>query len=137
MRRIHHPTFITTVPLVAGLFAIVAQGCVQKSAEEPVEHAVRKVTPRAARSTNCSGPSREAGTGGQVTSDRLNEAIKALEERSRLVIDRHLAGEPQAVTAKVLGVCEGTITRMRQRAIQRLRELLMEPAADLQRSKPR
>lgn len=69
--------------------------------------------------------------------DRLNEAIKALDERSRLVIERHLAGEPQAVTAKALGVCEGTITRIRQRAIQRLRELLTEAATEPRRSKPR
>lgn len=45
MRRSHRPTFITTVPLVAGLIGIAAQGCAQKSAEEPVEHTVRKVTP--------------------------------------------------------------------------------------------
>lgn len=45
MRRIHRPTFITTVPLVAGLFAIAAQGCAQKSAEKPVAHTVLKVTP--------------------------------------------------------------------------------------------
>lgn len=45
MRRIYRPTFITTVPLLAGLLAITAQGCAQRSAEEPVEHTVRKVTP--------------------------------------------------------------------------------------------
>jgi DNA-directed RNA polymerase specialized sigma24 family protein len=69
--------------------------------------------------------------------DHLNAAIKALDARSRLVIERHLAGEPQAVTAKGLGVCDGTITRIRQRAIQRQRELLTGAAIALRHSKPR
>jgi RNA polymerase sigma factor (sigma-70 family) len=69
--------------------------------------------------------------------DHLYAAIKALDDRSRLVIERHLAGEPQAVTAKALRVCDGTITRIRQRAIQRLRELMTGGAIALRRSKPR
>jgi RNA polymerase sigma factor (sigma-70 family) len=69
--------------------------------------------------------------------DNLYAAIKVLDDRSRLVIERHLAGEPQAVTAKALGVCGGTITRIRQQAIQKLRELMTEAAIDLRRSKPR
>lgn len=69
--------------------------------------------------------------------DDLADAIRALDERSRLVIERHLAGEPQVLTAKALGVCGGTITRIRQRAIQRLRELLAETATSAPRPKPR
>lgn len=69
--------------------------------------------------------------------ERLHTAIKALDDRSRLVIDRHLAGEPQAAAAKALGVCEGTITRIRQRAIQKLRELMTDATVTLRRSKPR
>lgn len=67
----------------------------------------------------------------------LRDAIKSLDGRSQLVIERHLAGEPQTATAKFLGVSEGTVTRVRQRAIQRLRELLPEGSADPRPPKPR
>ena len=73
--------------------------------------------------------------GGMINS--LHDAIKALDERSRLVIERYLASEPQIVTAKFLGISEGTVTRVRQRAIQRLRELLPEGATNPRPSKPR
>lgn len=69
--------------------------------------------------------------------DNLNAAIKALDPRSRLVMERHLDGEPQAVTATALGVCAGTVTRIRQRAIQRLRQLLTDAPRDSRRPKPR
>lgn len=46
MRRTHTPTFIATATLLAGVVALAASGCVQKqSAEQPVEHTVRKVPP--------------------------------------------------------------------------------------------
>ena len=67
----------------------------------------------------------------------LHDAMKALDERSQLVIERYLASEPQIVTAKFLGISEGTVTRVRQRAIQRLRELLPEGATNPRTSKPR
>ena len=73
--------------------------------------------------------------GGMINS--LHDAMKALDERSQLVIERYLASEPQIVTAKFLGISEGTVTRVRQRAIQRLRELLPEGATNPRTSKPR
>lgn len=54
----------------------------------------------------------------------LADAVAALDERSRNVIQRHLAGDKQGRIAKDLGVCEGTVTRIRQRAMERLGGLL-------------
>ena len=56
--------------------------------------------------------------------ERLREAVATLDERSRTVIDMVLAGKSQVVIAHVLGVCEGTVSRIRSRAIARLRTTL-------------
>lgn len=69
--------------------------------------------------------------------DNLRAAISALDPRSRLVMERHLDDEPQAVTATALGVCAGTVTRIRQRAIQKLRKLLADATHASRRPKPR
>jgi RNA polymerase sigma factor (sigma-70 family) len=68
---------------------------------------------------------------------RLRQACEALDSRSRLVIEHHLAEYPQAETARALGVCEGTITRIRQKAIDRLRILLSDPISHSPMRKPR
>jgi RNA polymerase sigma factor (sigma-70 family) len=73
--------------------------------------------------------------GGMINS--LHDAMKALDERSQLVIERYLASEPQIITAKFLGISEGTVTRVRQRAIEKLRKLLPEVATNPRPSKPR
>ena len=54
----------------------------------------------------------------------LRAAVARLDERSRTVIELLLAGKSQAVIAHVLGVCEGTVSRIRGQAIARLRSLL-------------
>jgi RNA polymerase sigma factor (sigma-70 family) len=54
----------------------------------------------------------------------LEDCIRQLDERSRLVLEAYLRGEPQARAAKAIGVAEGTVTRIRQRAIAELRRLL-------------
>ena len=59
---------------------------------------------------------------------RLHRAIEQLEPRSRLLVELLLVGKTQAVAAHVLGVCEGTVSRMLTRAIRDLRNLLV--AAD-------
>jgi RNA polymerase sigma factor (sigma-70 family) len=57
---------------------------------------------------------------------RLHEAIPHLPPRERLVIELLLEGKNQAVIAHVLDVCEGTVSRLRMRAIATLRNLLAE-----------
>lgn len=56
--------------------------------------------------------------------ERLRAAIETLDERSRTVVALLLEGRTQAVIAHVLGVCEGTVSRIRARAIARLRVLM-------------
>jgi RNA polymerase sigma factor (sigma-70 family) len=55
---------------------------------------------------------------------RMHDALPLLEPRSRTVVELLLDGKSQAVIAHVLGVCEGTVSRLRTRAIAELRRLL-------------
>jgi len=57
---------------------------------------------------------------------RLHEAIPRLPPRERLVIDLLLEGKSQVVIAHVLEACEGTVSRLRTRALAMLRDLLAE-----------
>ena len=57
---------------------------------------------------------------------RLHDGIRQLPARERLVIELLLEGKSQAVIAHVLDVCEGTVSRLRSRAIATLRERLAE-----------
>ncbi|MFM9059885.1 MAG: sigma factor-like helix-turn-helix DNA-binding protein, partial [Planctomycetaceae bacterium] len=52
--------------------------------------------------------------------EALRAALAALDSRSRQVVELLLDGKSQAVIAHVLGVCEGTVSRMRAKAIARL-----------------
>jgi RNA polymerase sigma factor (sigma-70 family) len=54
----------------------------------------------------------------------LHEAIAVLDPRLRTVIELLLDGNSQAAIAQALHVCEGTVSRMRGRAIMELRRLL-------------
>jgi RNA polymerase sigma factor (sigma-70 family) len=58
------------------------------------------------------------------TSLSLEEAIQSLEPELRTVIALLLEGKSQVVIAHVLGVCEGTVSRMRCRASEKLRRLM-------------
>ncbi len=58
--------------------------------------------------------------------DRLWAAIDRLEPRLRTVVKMLLDGDSQAAIAHELGVCEGTVSRVRGQAIARLRELLAD-----------
>ena len=57
---------------------------------------------------------------------RVHAAVAQLEPRLRAVVEMLLAGKSQAVIAHVLDVCEGTVSRLRTRAIAELRELLAD-----------
>ena len=57
---------------------------------------------------------------------RLNEVIARLVPRQRAVIELLREGKSQVVIAHALGVCEGTVSRLRQRAIGELKRLLAE-----------
>ena len=57
---------------------------------------------------------------------RLHDAIPHLPPRERLVMELLLEGKNQATVAHVLDVCEGTVSRLRTRAIAMLRDLMAE-----------
>lgn len=56
---------------------------------------------------------------------RLRSATEALDERSRQVVGLLLDGKSQTVIAHVLGVSEGTVSRVRARAIAKLRQIFV------------
>jgi RNA polymerase sigma factor (sigma-70 family) len=58
--------------------------------------------------------------------DLVREAAASLEPRQRLLVELLLDGKSQAVIAHVLDVSEGTVSRLRGRAIAALRSLLEE-----------
>ena len=58
--------------------------------------------------------------------EQFHAALERLEPRLRSVVEMLLAGKSQAVIAHVLDVCEGTVSRLRARAIAVLRELLAD-----------
>lgn len=57
---------------------------------------------------------------------RLHAALAMLEPRLCLVIQLLLDGKSQAVIAHTLGVCDGTVSRMRTKAIAQLKRLMTE-----------
>lgn len=57
---------------------------------------------------------------------RLYASLAMLEPRLCLVIQLLLDGKSQAVIAHMLGVCEGTVSRMRTKAIAELKRLMTE-----------
>ncbi len=57
---------------------------------------------------------------------RLHNAIPCLPPRERLVMELLLEGKNQATIAHVLDVCEGTVSRLRIRAVATLRDLMAE-----------
>ena len=58
--------------------------------------------------------------------DRLAAAIDRLDPELRTVVEMLLDGKSQAVIAHVLDVCEGTVSRLRSRAVAKLRALMDE-----------
>jgi RNA polymerase sigma factor (sigma-70 family) len=58
--------------------------------------------------------------------DRVRAAAERLEPRQRLLVELLLEGKNQAMIAHVLGVCEGTVSRLRIRAIAALQSLVAE-----------
>lgn len=60
----------------------------------------------------------------EAAAERLHAAIAQLEPRQRTLVALLLEGKNQAVIAHVLGICEGTVSRIRRQAIDRLRSLL-------------
>jgi RNA polymerase sigma factor (sigma-70 family) len=57
---------------------------------------------------------------------RLNEAIARLVPRQQAVIEMLREGKSQVMIAHALGVCEGTVSRLRQRAIVEIKRLMAE-----------
>lgn len=57
---------------------------------------------------------------------QLHEAIGMLPPRERMVIELLLEGKSQAVISHMIGVCEGTVSRLRSRATAKLREVMAE-----------
>jgi RNA polymerase sigma factor (sigma-70 family) len=67
----------------------------------------------------------------------LKNAIAELDERSQDVLMSHFEGERQADTARRLGVCPGTVTRIRQRAVEKLRVALEKEGQGWRPPQPR
>ncbi len=67
--------------------------------------------------------------------ERLYAAVAALDERSRRLVELLLDGKNQAVIAHVLGVCEGTVSRLRTKAIRRLRATLAATQRERERER--
>jgi RNA polymerase sigma factor (sigma-70 family) len=59
------------------------------------------------------------------TLSQLYQAIDELKQRQAFVIRMLITGQSQATIAAELNVCEGTVSRLRTRAIVRLREILL------------
>jgi RNA polymerase sigma factor (sigma-70 family) len=57
---------------------------------------------------------------------QLQEVIPMLPPRERMVIELLLEGKSQAVISHMIGVCEGTASRLRSRATAKLRALMTE-----------
>jgi len=57
---------------------------------------------------------------------RLHDSVSLLEQRQRLVIELLLEGKTQTVIAHALDVCEGTVSRLRSKAVASLRRLLAD-----------
>jgi RNA polymerase sigma factor (sigma-70 family) len=72
-----------------------------------------------------SGHETDAEDGDRVT--LLHEAIGRLPPRDRLVCELLLDGRSQATIAGLLGLCDGTVSRIRQRVIATLRDEIAEP----------
>lgn len=101
---------------------------------------VRKRRRHAARETRleecmaercrCDGTrSRESPSGGGCDADhlpQLHAAIARLEPRLRTVVELLLDGKSQALIAHALDVCEGTVSRLRTRAIAELKRAMAD-----------
>lgn len=72
------------------------------------------------------GPDEEIPKGCQ----QLIEVIPFLESRERAVIELLLDGKSQVAIAHILDVCEGTVSRLRVKAIASIRSLLAERLKD-------
>ncbi|MFM8702811.1 MAG: sigma-70 family RNA polymerase sigma factor [Planctomycetia bacterium] len=81
--------------------------------------------PAAARMRQCTATAADSSAEPHLC-DRLREAITQLPPRERTVIELLLEGKSQAVIAHALEVCEGTVSRIRARALATLRDLLAE-----------
>jgi RNA polymerase sigma factor (sigma-70 family) len=68
----------------------------------------------------------EPAADGPPLIDRVRAAAERLEPRQRLLVELLLEGKNQARIAHVLGVCEGTVSRLRARAIASLQSLVAE-----------
>ena len=65
---------------------------------------------------------------GERLGDDVLLAIESLDDRSRQLVELLLEGKSQAEMARRMGVCEGTVSRIRARAIATLRAAIEMPA---------
>lgn len=62
----------------------------------------------------------------ETPTERVRRAITTLDARAQEVLTRLLDGESQAAIAKSMGVCEGTVSRIRAKAIEGIRRSLAD-----------
>lgn len=65
---------------------------------------------------------RSEGGGGGLPIDRVRQAAATLEPRERAVVELLLEGQSQRTIATALALSEGTVSRLRSRAIESLRQ---------------
>lgn len=70
------------------------------------------------------GPREETGVGPHARDEDLQWAAAQLESRQRAVIEFTMEGRTLAVIAHLLGLSEGTVSRIRSRAVVQLRRIL-------------
>lgn len=73
-----------------------------------------------ARMSAANNESGEGDESGDTAHGLLHEAVSGLEPREQTLVRLLLEGKSQAVIAHVLGVCEGTVSRLRGRVIAKL-----------------
>lgn len=101
--------------------------CIARSMAHDAARAVRRRDRLAAGYAMAARESVQDECVGDVTDvEALHAAMAALDERSRQVVELLLDGRSQVVIAHLLGVCEGTVSRVRTRAIARLKAALLK-----------
>lgn len=97
----------------------VARSCRRRS-----RHVLSLTDLGATERTNRDARTQNGGQGpapGGMDEALLRAAVGRLDERQRTVVELLLAGKSQVVIAHVLGVSEGTVSRIRSRALEALR----------------
>jgi RNA polymerase sigma factor (sigma-70 family) len=104
----------------------VARGCWRRARQAVAFSQLSPAATARAEATLADGVAPVNGPSADVAAARVRAAVQRLERRDREVVTLVLAGHSQVAIAAALGVCAGTVSRLRRRALERLRALLAE-----------